>query len=453
MKMEETWRWYGPNDPVTLADVKQSGATGVVSALHDLPTGELWTVEAIMERKKLIEASGLEWSVVESVAVHEAIKQGLPSRDEYLATYAQCLRNLGACGIHRVCYNFMPVIDWTRTELEREWPDGSHALAFDFDDFIAFDLHILRRPGAYQQYDAETRARADARFASMSAERQKELAHTVTAGLPGGFKVEVDSLAQFQSALDAYAHVDAGALRENLAYFLRAVVPAAEEAGVFLGQPREVALALAEGLARHAEVLAARDDGHARARREGREPVDEAAEVEGGHVHDRHVADRRAVEVEVAVLALVRAVPALDRAPAQPRRRVDVAARGREPARGDHPRQRARRAWRLVPQVRRHRPEPPVARDERHEEEHERDVRCAVHHVRRAARGRPHDGGRQRVVAVLHRTRARALPVRPPQAETQGRRAGRRRADGDARRRECATRARVRKNGSRVAAI
>lgn len=232
--MEETWRWYGPNDPVTLADVRQSGATGIVTALHEIPMGVVWPVEDIMERKALIEASGLVWSVVESVPVHEAIKQGLPSRDEYIEAYAQTVRNLGVCGITRVCYNFMPVIDWTRTELEREWSDGSRALAFDFGDFTAFDLHILKRPGAQADYDEPTRARAAERFAAMSEERRAALARTVTMGLPGAMTKPLASLDGFQAALDAYAEISAPQLREHLAHFLRGVVPAAEEAGVYL---------------------------------------------------------------------------------------------------------------------------------------------------------------------------------------------------------------------------
>ena len=226
-KMRETWRWYGPADPVSLSDVRQAGAAGVVTALHEVPIGDVWPRDAILQRKALIEAAGLRWDVVESVPVHESIKQGTRGRKAYLTNYAQTLRNLGACGIHVVVYNFMPVIDWTRTDLRHEWHDGSHALSFDRDDFAAFDLHLLRRPGAEADYDEETRARAKARFGAMPPSRRAELERTVTAGLPGRM-VEAYTLAEFQTALDAYASVPEAKFRDNLVHFLKAVVPAAE---------------------------------------------------------------------------------------------------------------------------------------------------------------------------------------------------------------------------------
>ena len=232
--MEQTWRWYGPRDPVTLNHIKQAGATGIVTALHEVPIGEVWSVEAIRERKAIIEAAGLSWSVVESIPVHESIKQGLePDRSRHIETYRQSIANLGACGIARLCYNFMPVMDWTRTDLDLEWPDGSRALAFDLVAFAAFELHILKRAGAEETYDDSIKARAAERFAKMDDAQQSLLSQTLTAGMPGRMVDSLD-LEQFRSALAAYAHIDAGALRANLRYFLREVVPAAETAGVYM---------------------------------------------------------------------------------------------------------------------------------------------------------------------------------------------------------------------------
>jgi len=232
--MEQTFRWYGPKDPVSLADIRQAGATGIVSALHDCPPGEVWTVEAIRERKKIIEDAGLTWSVVESIPVHEQIKYGGPERDRLIEAYKQSVRNMGACGLDILCYNFMPVVDWTRTDLDFEWGDKSIALRFDFPEFSAFDLFILKRPGAEADYTKEQRARAKACFDAMSEEKRKTVTYNIIRGLPGSMCDAIDSVEQFQKALDKYKGLTEAQVEENLAYFLKRVVPVAEEAGVYM---------------------------------------------------------------------------------------------------------------------------------------------------------------------------------------------------------------------------
>lgn len=232
--MLHSWRWYGPADPVSLSDIRQAGATGIVTALHDIPNGEVWSVDAIRERQQLIEGGNhawkLHWAVVESVPVHEAIKTGAPGRDRYIEAYKQTLRNLGACGIEIVCYNFMPVVDWTRTDLKYEVADGSKALRYDQVEMAAFELFILKREGAEETYGEDIARRARERYDAMTRAERDLLTANIIAGLPGSEEsYTVDS---FRDVLAIYDDIDANGLRENLIYFLKEVVPVAAEAGV-----------------------------------------------------------------------------------------------------------------------------------------------------------------------------------------------------------------------------
>jgi len=232
MFMTQTMRWFGPSDPVSLRDIRQAGATEVVTAMHEVANGEVWTRDAIAARREQIERAGLGWTVVESLPVHEEIKTRGPAWDQLVEQYRESLRNLAACGITTVTYNFMPILDWTRTDLAWPLPDGALALRFELEAVAAYDLHLLRRPGAEAGYAPEMVEAATRRFQAMDEAARLRLEATVIAGLPGS--EESFTSAGLLAAIESYADIDAERLRANHIAFLAAVCPAADELGLRL---------------------------------------------------------------------------------------------------------------------------------------------------------------------------------------------------------------------------
>ena len=228
--MQETWRWFGPDDGITLRHIAQAGATGIVSALHHIPAGEVWPEEAIQQRKALIEAEGLSWSVIESIPVHNDIKARTGDFDRMIENYRQSVINAGKAGVTTVCYNFMPVVDWTRTNLNYTLPNGSQALRFEMADFAAYDIHVLKRPGAEGDYPPEVLARAETYLQTKTSEELAQLERNIIAGLPGGEgSHDRDSIRQ---SIELFNALGTDRYRENLFLFLQEVIPAAESVGV-----------------------------------------------------------------------------------------------------------------------------------------------------------------------------------------------------------------------------
>jgi mannonate dehydratase len=228
--LEQTFRWFGPADPVTLPAIMQTGATGIVTALHHIPCGDVWSSAEINNRKEMINNAGFRWSVVESVNIHESIKIGTGDRDQYISNYIETLSNLAGAGINTVCYNFMPVLDWTRTHLDYRLPDNASALRYHAPALAAFDLYILQREAAFTEFTAVQQSAAKIYLDGLSASERELLTNTILAGLPG--TDEVFTVDEFKIYLEKYAAVDEQKLKENLSYFLNAIIPYAEKLGV-----------------------------------------------------------------------------------------------------------------------------------------------------------------------------------------------------------------------------
>ena len=232
MALEQTWRWFGPKDPISLEEVKQTGATGIVTSLHHIPIGTAWSTEEIRKRKAMIDAEGLTWSVVESVPVHEDIKKQTGNYLQYIDNYKETIKNLGLFGIDTVCYNFMPVLDWSRTDLKVHFSDGSITTKFEARVFAAFDLFVLHRPNARDDYNTEQIEQATQYYKNLSESQKDKLIETILLGFPGS--LEAYSLEGFKSAINAYQSISKAQLQQNLQSFIKSIIPVAEEAGVIL---------------------------------------------------------------------------------------------------------------------------------------------------------------------------------------------------------------------------